>query len=186
MGASSVAPNYGLGFQQSMSMSISMDGYGSSPTSAAHHLNEIGDCDACPHCRDTCNHVDSCMCCQKKLAGMHAQCRGPETSWFLDALSSICQSKDDLDNNGQPRTYTMCQLRRHNHADSAWILVGDTIYDATPYIRNHPGGTEAILKKSGGVVDCTEDLQFHSKRAQREWRKHKVGTLVRCPRGWRR
>jgi len=79
-------------------------------------------------------------------------------------------------------TYTMCQVRRHNHVGSAWVLVGTAIYDVTPFLRSHPGGAQAILKKSGGAADCTEDLLFHSKRAQKEWKKNKVGTLRRCPR----
>jgi cytochrome b involved in lipid metabolism len=74
-------------------------------------------------------------------------------------------------------TYTMSKLRRHNDAESAWFLVGRTIYDVTSYVRSHPGGMETILRKSGGVADCTEDFRFHSKRAQNEWRRHKVGIL---------
>ena len=173
MGAPSIASDHGVGFHLA-----------TMPLSTPY--NELDrDCDACPCCRDTCNEVDSCISCQKKLNAMHIQCRGPEAStqnrsWFMDALSSICQSSDIIDSK-QSRTFTVCQLRRHNHANSAWILVGNTIYDATPYIRSHPGGMEAILKKSGGAVDCSEDLRFHSKRAQKEWRKFKVGTLCSCP-----
>eukprot|EP01083_Nonionella_stella_P059985 156894_1 len=179
MGASSIASDYGVGVHQVMPISI--NGFGTSSVSTAP-LDDFDECDACVHCRDTCDNVESCMPCQKKLAAMHVQCRGPETSWLMGALTSICQSKD-AGNGHQHRTYTMCQLKRHNHSESAWILCGNTIYDATPYIRNHPGGTEAILRKSGGVMDCTEDLRFHSKRAQKEWRRHKVGTLCHCPHG---
>ncbi|KAL7442396.1 hypothetical protein ACHAXM_008393 [Skeletonema potamos] len=124
-----------------------------------HNFNHHIQCDACTCCRDTCDN-SNCISCQKKQ----------NTSM----MPRIYESSNN--------TYTMCQLKRHNHADSAWILVGDTIYDATPYIRSHPGGTETILRKSGGAADCTEDLRFHSGRAQREWRKFKVGTLVACPR----
>jgi cytochrome b involved in lipid metabolism len=64
--------------------------------------------------------------------------------------------------------------------DSAWLVVGDTIYDATFYISRHPGGSESILKKSGGRVDCTVDFDFHSKKAQALWKNHKVGKLRPC------
>ena len=133
MGASSVAPDYGLGYHQTMTLSI--DSF--TVTSAAPPLNEqVAECDACPCCIDACDNIESCMSCQKKVNSMHAHhCRGPETSWFMDALSIIFPPQDKE----RPKTYTMCQLRRHNHANSAWILVGDTIYDATPYIRSHPG-----------------------------------------------
>ena len=152
-------------------------------SSAVSPRNELDGCDACPYCADTCVNVSSCPSCQKKLCRLStAKCRRSELGWFMGALTSICPGADALDSRCQLRTYTMCQLRRHNHAESAWILVGDTIYDATPYIRSHPGGKMAILRKSGGIVDCTEDMKFHSRNAQKEWRRFKVGTLCRCPR----
>ena len=174
MGASTVTSDYG-GFLEAMTISSGNCYHGATPP------NKLNDCDACDGCRDTCDNVESCISCQKKRNALHLRCRGPEKSWFMGALSSICPTSDPRVGVDSPsRTYTMCQLRRHNHANSAWILVGDEIYDATSYIRSHPGGMEAILKKSGGAVDCTEDLRFHSKRAQREWRKFKVGRLCHC------
>ena len=135
--------------------------------------NPSMECDACLYCNDTCDD-EFCVSCQKKRNSASAQCRGPERSWITDALSIMCGETQ------RPDTYTMCQLRRHNRADSAWVLVGHTIYDVTSYVRNHPGGAEAILRKAGGAADCTEDLRFHSKRAQKVWKKNKVGTLCRC------
>lgn len=146
------------------------------------------ECNACCYCNDTCE-VDSCISCEKKkLNNAHRRDRRPregtnEGSWIIEALFNTQLNKKNIkeDSNNRPeRTYTMCQLRRHNHANSAWILVGNTIYDATPYIKGHPGGLETILRKTGGVTDCTEDLNFHSKRAQKEWRKFKVGNLCEC------
>ena len=180
MGVMSVAMDYGdiSNYHQTTTVSII-----SSEVSPEEEQISNSECNACNYCLDTCNNVDSCIPCQKKLNTINnRQKQGDmETSWFI-ALSNICQNTTEshVDNKQQTRTYTMCQLRRHNHAESAWILVGDTIYDATPYIKSHPGGTETILRKSGGVYDCTEDLMFHSKRAQKEWRRHKIGTLRRC------
>lgn len=141
----------------------------------------LSQCDACPCCRDTCANEKSCIACQNKQITSSSSSSIPvlNSNWLAGAFTSICRESNE---NNRDSTYTMCQLKRHNHADSAWILVGDTIYDATPYIRSHPGGMQTILKKSGGAADCTEDLRFHSGRAQREWRKFKVGTLVPCSR----
>ena len=179
MGASSIAIN-GVEYQHNMKLSISVE-----------VDEEPGECDACHFCNDVCE-VDSCISCQKKRNNnTHRQQedRGADVGWLMGAFASICQNtseSQDNENNRQQqqqqaRTYTMCQLRRHNHANSAWILVGNTIYDATPYIKSHPGGIATILRKSGGAADCTEDLRFHSKRAQKEWRKFKVATLCHCP-----
>ena len=137
---------------------------------------DLDECDACPHCADTCDRAESCTSCQKKMkAANDRRCCGPEAGGWLNALAALSKVAQDNE-----RTITRCELRRHNHANSAWILVGDTIYDATPYIKSHPGGAQIILKKSGGSVDCTDDLRFHSKRAQNEWRKFKVGKLTTC------
>ena len=135
---------------------------------------------SCNYCSDTCDAVNSCVHCQKKSNALHVQYSEPGRSWLADAFSILLCPNTDSQDNSRTRTYTTCQLRRHNTPSSAWILVGNTIYDATPYIRSHPGGMEAILRKSGGAADCRDDLQFHSKRAQKEWRKFKVGTLVPC------
>ena len=138
------------------------------------------DCDACPHCNDTCSNP-TCLPCQEKIKrSINVECREPETSWLFGAFASVCPGKNN--DSQSTKSYSMCQLRRHNTVDSAWILVGNEIFDATPYIRSHPGGTAIILKKAGGAVDCTLDMTFHSKKAQREWRRYKVGNLCRCPR----
>jgi len=158
-----------------MALSINNHATGSAATIATPHSHRkvLAEFDACSCCSDTRDDFTSCQ--EKVVKAMHESSRGPETSWLMSALSSFCPTQD------KEKTYTMCQIRKHNHANSAWILVGDTIYDATPYIRNHPGGMVAILRKSGGAVDCTEDLSFHSKRAQKEWKRFKVGTLRPCP-----
>ena len=46
--------------------------------------------------------------------------------------------------------------------NSAWLRCGEGIYDATEHIRRYPGGERSILRKSGGDVDCTIDMAFHS------------------------
>ncbi|KAI2488881.1 cytochrome b5-like protein [Fragilaria crotonensis] len=118
-------------------------------------------CDSCPHCADRCS-MENCPACAKKPLENVIPC-----SMFLSRA-------DD------EKYYTLCQIRRHDHAKSAWLLVGDTIYDATQYISKHPGGQMSILKKSGGKADCSVDFDFHSPGARRLWRKHRVGKLCPC------
>ena len=75
----------------------------------------------------------------------------------------------------------MCQVRRHNHADSAWIVAHNhVIYDVTDYLKAHPGGADCILRKAGGVQDCAVDLAFHSKRGRKAWENYRVGTVRQC------
>jgi cytochrome b involved in lipid metabolism len=92
----------------------------------------------------------------------------------VTSIGRNCGTKQSTD------TYTICQVRRHCTAASAWLVAGDSIFDATEYMAQHPGGIDAILRKAGGVVDCTEDLQFHSRRGRNMWQKCMVGKLVPC------
>lgn len=135
------------------------------PFSSARRLS----CDACPHCDDRCSEPH-CLSCAATTAT--TICREVRTEWPPCRTSSTRK---------QQKTYTRCQIRRHNHENSAWIVVGDTIYDATPFLHTHPGGTQSILRKSGGVADCTRDFEFHSKKAQKMFKKSAIGKIRQCP-----
>lgn len=125
-------------------------------------------CNACEYCGDTCGNPECSDCATKLEKQQCQQCPKSSLPFFRPSTEKY---------------YTLCQLRRHGNADSAWLLVGDTIYDATEVLTRHPGGVESILRKSGGRCDCTEDFGFHSKKARQIWNKHKVGKLCPCPKG---
>jgi hypothetical protein len=118
-------------------------------------------CDACVDCPDTCGQPQCLPCTYKAEEAEH----------------SCCPVVKGKDKNG---CYTMCQVRRHNHAESAWLVAGDAIYDVTSYMNSHPGGVESILRKAGGAQDCSKDLLFHSKAGIKAWKKYKVGKLRDC------
>ncbi|KAG7357534.1 cytochrome b5-like heme/steroid binding domain containing protein [Nitzschia inconspicua] len=69
------------------------------------------------------------------------------------------------------RYYSRREIALHNTEGSAWIVAGDDVYDVTEYMHQHPAGKAPILKRTGGAVDCTQDLMFHSKRGQSMWRE---------------
>lgn len=120
-------------------------------------------CAACPFCADTCGDP-SCRSCQGKAKPVS---NSRSFSFFGPKAENY---------------YTICQVRKHCTLDSAWLVVGDTIYDATSYISKHPGGERSILKKSGGASDCLVDYNFHSRNAKHLWKEHRVGRLKACPR----
>lgn len=78
------------------------------------------------------------------------------------------------------RYYTPCQVRRHNTRESAWLVAGDNIYDATPYLATHPGGAESILRRAGGATDATRDLEFHSGKGKRMFQRYRIGKVRPC------
>ena len=124
-------------------------------------------CDACLFCEDTCGNP-KCTACAKKPGSSSCDTRSQPFPFVQ------CDNSD--------RYYTRCQLRRHCTEDSAWLLCGNTIYDATPFLEIHPGGKQSILRKSGGVCDCSNDMAMHSKTAIKRWRSKKVGKLRKCDR----
>ena len=116
--------------------------------------------------------VDSRFCRKCGSCERHEDGNGCEVTCQV-ASALPCHAREE-------KLFTICQVRRHNHADSTWLVAGDRVYDATSILRGHPGGADCILRKAGGVVDCTQDLQFHSKSAIRMWKRHEIGRLRRC------
>lgn len=111
---------------------------------------ELYFCDACHECDDVCANL-KCQDCKDK------------------------RKKTNID-----KKYTMCQIRRHDTEESCWLVVGSSIYDASNYIKSHPGGSYSILRKGGGVEDCTEDLMFHSKTGRQAWKRLRIGEVCSC------
>jgi nitrate reductase (NAD(P)H) len=76
----------------------------------------------------------------------------------------------------------MCQVRRHASIESAWLVAGGYVYDVTEYLATaaHPGGDMSILRKCGGKVDCSQDLQFHSPKGKQLWKRYKIGKVIPC------
>jgi cytochrome b involved in lipid metabolism len=108
---------------------------------------------------------DACCCCDDVCE--LSECEG-------------CASKRAQQQPSAQRTrFTMCEVRRHNTTGSAWLLCSDTVYDVTRYLELHPGGKRSILRRCGGA-DCSSDMSFHSKGAQRQWKKYAIGKLVSC------
>jgi len=120
-------------------------------------------CDACPYCDDVCD-IPACESCMNK--SQHNEIRN-------DRFNVLCPENSTK--------YTKCQVSRHNTSSSAWLVSGKFIYDATDYIKFHPGGAESILRRAGGTQDCFEDMEFHSKGASRILKKLKIGLLRPCP-----
>ena len=49
----------------------------------------------------------------------------------------------------QTPSYTLAQVQAHTDASSCWTIIRDNVYDLTPWINQHPGGAENILKLCG-------------------------------------
>lgn len=76
------------------------------------------------------------------------------------------------------KTFTAEEVEEHNSEDSAWVIIDDRVYDATPYLEDHPGGAESIIMNAG--ADATEDfMAIHSDKAKRLLENYYIGELAK-------
>lgn len=69
------------------------------------------------------------------------------------------------------------EVKKHNSADSSWIIVHGQVYDCTRFLKEHPGGTDSILIKAG--TDCTEEFDaIHSDKAKKMLEEYRIGELM--------
>ncbi|KAI0556859.1 nitrate reductase [Gracilaria domingensis] len=75
------------------------------------------------------------------------------------------------------KSFSMKEVEKQNSEDSAWIVVDGKVYDATPYLEDHPGGKASILMNAG--QDATEEfLAIHSDKAKKMLEDYYIGELV--------
>ena len=115
-----------------------------------------------------------------KILERRAICKGA-----MAACPFCCQRELKMYNRGGNTTskevfYTRCQVRGHDSESSCWLVAGDVVYDATSLLKSHPGGKECIMRKAGGVADCSMDIYFHSQRGRAMWERQRIGRLVEC------
>jgi hypothetical protein len=92
----------------------------------------------------------------------------------------LCQHCQALGSRRGESLVTRCEVRRHDHAGDLWIVAGERVFRVTEYLLEHPGGQRSLLRRGGGVMDCSEDLAFHSQKGRQTWDRFQVATLVEC------
>jgi nitrate reductase (NAD(P)H) len=106
----------------------------------------------------------------------------PVSAGYGRILEEIEASKDEGSDAAAPvkkdgvRTFTLSEVRKHNHEKDCWIIIKDRVYDATEYLDLHPGGIESIVINAG--QDATEDfVAIHSSKATKMLEKYYIGDL---------
>lgn len=72
---------------------------------------------------------------------------------------------------------TFQDISTHNNKSDCWLIISNKVYDVTPFLYEHPGGEDIILKATGR--DATEDYNGvnHSGEATGILQKYYVGDL---------
>jgi len=81
-----------------------------------------------------------------------------------------------MDQEGE-KTYTLEEIAKHDTDEDSWIVVHNKVYDATPFLKDHPGGGASIVMNAG--ADCTEEFDaIHSTKAKAMLDDYYIGELA--------
>ena len=79
-----------------------------------------------------------------------------------------------------PGTYTMAQVKQHNTASSCYTAINGSVYDVTSWIKQHPGGAQAIISLCGIDGSAAFSAQHGGQsRPASELAAFKIGTLAK-------
>ncbi|KAJ6335617.1 hypothetical protein OIU77_025552 [Salix suchowensis] len=94
-----------------------------------------------------------------------------------DNIQALKKSVSTPFMNTSSKAFSMAEVKKHNSAESAWIIVHGHVYDCTRFLKNHPGGTDSILINAG--TDCTEEFDaIHSDKAKKMLEDYRIGEVV--------
>lgn len=66
-------------------------------------------------------------------------------------------STDLAGQGGRMRQFTLAEVRAHRREDDCWMVCNGRVYNVTPYMLFHPGGTKELMKGAG--KDATKLLR---------------------------
>ena len=69
------------------------------------------------------------------------------------------------------------ELATHNGKSSVWFAIDGFVYDLTPWLDGHPGGSAILIRQAGKDASTIFKMIQHSEYAVRESKKYIVGRL---------
>ena len=77
----------------------------------------------------------------------------------------------------EAKVYTLEECKKHNTIDDCWLVMYEKVYDVTPFMDDHPGGSEIMLDVTGR--DSTDDFEdvVHSSTARKQLEGFYIGEL---------
>ncbi len=84
-------------------------------------------------------------------------------------------------NNGKNKyQLTRRVVSQHSAPNDAWVVVRGVVYDITPFLSSHPGGSDVLLDVLGGDASAAMDggSHAHSAYAYKMLEKYRIGELV--------
>lgn len=73
-------------------------------------------------------------------------------------------------------SFTVSEVSKHNSRNNCYLIINNKVYNVSPYISYHPGGSEAIISRCG--KDVTKIFtRIHSNRAWDLLKKYRIGII---------
>jgi nitrate reductase (NAD(P)H) len=113
--------------------------------------------------------------------GVYLDCGGGNSMQGNVGVAAALATKEDTKRKEEPFDptkphFSIEEVALHNNDASAWIVVTNKVYDATRFLKDHPGGADSILLSAG--TDCTEEFEaIHSKKAWKMLDEYYIGQL---------
>uniref|UniRef100_A0A1I7V3P9 Cytochrome b5 n=1 Tax=Caenorhabditis tropicalis TaxID=1561998 RepID=A0A1I7V3P9_9PELO len=77
---------------------------------------------------------------------------------------------------------TLKEIAEHNTNKSAWLVIGNKVYDVTKFLDEHPGGCEVLLEQAGSDgTEAFEDVG-HSTDARSMKEEYLIGEVIAAER----
>lgn len=74
-------------------------------------------------------------------------------------------------------SFSRAEVAKHSTRDDCWIIIENSVFNVTKFIRLHPGGAAFIVDNAGKDVTAQFKL-FHSPDVLRKYSKLKIGELA--------
>ena len=77
------------------------------------------------------------------------------------------------------KKFTRGQVAQHRSMNDCWVIIHNKVYNVTPYITDHPGGSTVFLEWSGTGKDAGQEFELagHGKKAKNIMNKYYVGVI---------
>ncbi|XP_058104908.1 cytochrome b5-like [Magnolia sinica] len=75
------------------------------------------------------------------------------------------------------KTYVFEEVNKHAVTNDCWLIIHGKVYDVTPFMEDHPGGSEVLLAATGKDATTDYDDIGHSKEAQEMLDQYYIGKI---------
>ena len=97
---------------------------------------------------------------------------------YKDYLKRVEEEKKKAEVN-RTRLITMEEVQEHTTKEKGvWFIIDGKVYDATPWLRDHPGGADVLIRSGGKDVSKVFKLTNHSSFAVQEAENYQIGVLA--------